>query len=187
ADRSATAPWMKKASSMADAPGPAASAAKKSHRAEEGATDMEPYEPFSEAVREDPYPYYAALRDEAPVYWAEGAQAWGVSRYDDVLFAFRNAELFSSHAMRTMLMGARVNTLEERGVWGCRMAVQQAQAFALERLMVGRNLLTEDRRRHPAMRNIVNRGFTARRIAMWEQRVREFTRAYVKEMRDAEE
>ena len=30
-----------------------------------------PYEPFSDAVREDPYPYYAALRDEAPVYWAE--------------------------------------------------------------------------------------------------------------------
>ena len=67
---------------------------------------MNPYEPFSEAVREDPYPYYAALRDEAPVYWAEGAQAWCVSWYDDVQFVLRNAELFSSDAMRTMLMGA---------------------------------------------------------------------------------
>jgi hypothetical protein len=57
------------------------------------------YEPFSETVREDPYPYYAALRDEAPVYWAEGAQAWCVSRYDDVQFVLRNAELFSSDAM----------------------------------------------------------------------------------------
>ncbi len=76
---------------------------------------MEPYEPFSEAVREDPYPYYAALRDEAPVYWAEEAQAWCVSRYDDVLFVLRNPELFSSDAMRTMLMGARpgVNPLED--------------------------------------------------------------------------
>jgi len=44
---------------------------------------MKPYEPFSEAVREDPYPYYAALRDEAPVCWAESAQAWCGSRYDD--------------------------------------------------------------------------------------------------------
>ena len=76
---------------------------------------MEPYEPFSEAVREDPYPYYAALRDEAPVYWAEEAQAWCVSRYDDVLFDLRNPELFSSDAMRTMLMGARpgINPLED--------------------------------------------------------------------------
>ena len=52
---------------------------------------MEPYEPFSETVREDPYPYYAALRDQAPVYWAEGAQAWCVSRYDDEEHAVRIA------------------------------------------------------------------------------------------------
>ena len=53
---------------------------------------MQPYEPFSETVREDPYTYYAALRDEAPLYWAEGAQAWCVSRYDDVQFILRNPE-----------------------------------------------------------------------------------------------
>jgi cytochrome P450 len=37
------------------------------------------------------------------------------------------------------------------------------------------------------MRNLVNRGFTPRRIAMWEPRVREFARAYVDEMRHADE
>src|SRR5262249_9554258 len=80
-----------------------------------GAAEMQPYEPFSDAVREDPYPYYAALRDQAPVYWAKGAQAWCVSRYDDVHFVLCNPELFSSDAMRTMLMGARpgVNLLED--------------------------------------------------------------------------
>jgi cytochrome P450 len=150
---------------------------------------MQPYEPFSEAVREDPYPYYAALRDEAPVYWAEGAQAWCVSRYDDVLFVLRNVELFSSDAMRTMLMGARpgVNPLEDPEVMARALALTQALAFPLEELMGGRQLLSEDPPRHTAMRNIVNRGFTPRRIAMWEQRVREFTRAYVNEMQDAEE
>jgi cytochrome P450 len=83
---------------------------------------MEPYEPFSETVREDPYPYYAALRDEAPVYWAEGAQAWCVSRYDDVQFVLRNAELFSSDAMRTMLMGLvrRQPARGSRGRWHAR-------------------------------------------------------------------
>ena len=98
---------------------------------------MEPYEPFSETVREDPYPYYAALRDEAPVYWAEGAQAWCVSRYDDVQFVLRNPELFSSDAMRTMLMGARpgVNPLEDPEVMARALALTQALAFPLEELI----------------------------------------------------
>jgi cytochrome P450 len=150
---------------------------------------MEPYEPFSEAVRDDPYPYYAALRDEAPVYWAEGAQAWCVSRYDDVQFVLRNPELFSSDAMRTMLMGAPpgANPLEDPEVMARALALTQALAFPLEELIGGRQLLSEDPPRHTAMRNIVNRGFTPRRIAMWEPRVREFARAYVNEMRHAEE
>src|SRR5262250_2096102 len=147
------------------------------------------YEPFSEAVREDPYPYYAALRDRAPVYWAEEARAWCVSRYDDVQFVLRNPELFSSDAMRTMLMGARpgVNLLEDPEVMARALALTEALAFPLEELIAGRQLLSEDPPRHTAMRNIVNRGFTPRRIAMWESRIREFTRGYVNEMRDAEE
>ncbi len=150
---------------------------------------MEPYEPFSDAVREDPYPYYAALRDEAPVYWAEGAQAWCVSRYDDVQFVLRNAELFSSDAMRNMLMGAPpgINPLEDPAVMARALALTQALSFPLEELMGARQLLSEDPPRHTALRTIVNHGFTPRRIAMWEPRVREFARAYVNDMRDAEE
>ena len=150
---------------------------------------MDRYEPFSEAVREDPYPYYAALRDEAPVYWAEGAQAWCVSRYDDVQFVLRNAELFSSDAMRTMLMGAPagVDPLEDPGVMQRALALTQALAFPMEELISARNLIAEDPPRHTAMRNLVNRGFTPRRVAMWEPRVREFARACVNEMRHADE
>ena len=150
---------------------------------------MEPYEPFSEAVREDPYPYYAALRDEAPVYWAEGAQAWCVSRYDDVLFVLRNPELFSSDAMRTMLMGARpgINPLEDPEAMGRALTLTQALSFPLDELMGARQLLSEDPPRHTAIRNLVNRGFTPRRIAEWEPRLREFTRDCVNDMQHREE
>src|SRR5262245_28397664 len=184
-DRPSTTPRLKRASSMADAPGSSPSLTPSL----EGATGMEPYEPFSEAVREDPYPYYAALRDEAPVYWAEGAQAWCVSRYDDVHFVLHNAELFSSDAMRTMLMGAPpgVNPLEDPDVMARMLTVTQALAFPMEELISARNLLSEDPPRHTAMRNLVNRGFTPRRIAMWEPRVREFARASMNDMRHAEE
>ena len=150
---------------------------------------MEPYGPFSEAVREDPYPYYAALRTEAPVYWAEEAQAWCVSRYDDVQFILRTPELFSSDAMRTMLMGARpgVNPLEDPEVMARALALTEALAFPLEELMAGRQLLSEDPPRHTDLRNIVNRGFTPRRITMWEPLIRDLAGAYVSDMRDAEE
>src|SRR5262245_22830211 len=95
-DRPSPIPRLKRASSMADEP----------KVRFESPMLIDGYEPFSEAVREDPYPYYAALRDEAPVYWAEGAQAWCVSRYDDVHFVLHNSELFSSDAMPPTLMRA---------------------------------------------------------------------------------
>jgi cytochrome P450 len=150
---------------------------------------MDPYEPFSEAVREDPYPYYAVLRDEAPVYWAEEAQAWCVSRYDDVQFVLRNAELFSSDAMRTMLMGTRpgVDPLQDPESMARALALMQALPFPAEELIGGRNLISEDPPRHTAMRNLVNRAFTPRRIATWEPRVREIARACVDQMRRAED
>src|SRR5262249_52811636 len=65
------------------------------------------YEPFSAEVRDDPYPHYAELRRQAPVYWADEAKAWCLARYEDVQFALRHAELFSSDAMRSMLIGAK--------------------------------------------------------------------------------
>lgn len=44
------------------------------------------YEPFSPEIRANPYPTYRALRDHAPVYRAVGADAWVLSRHEDVLF-----------------------------------------------------------------------------------------------------
>ena len=150
---------------------------------------MDAYEPFAEATQEDPYPYYAALRCEAPVYWAEGAQAFCVSRHDDVMFVLRNPELFSSDAMRNMLMGAPpgVNPLEDPEVMQRAFAMTQAMSFPLEELITARNLISEDAPRHTAMRNLVNRGFTPRRVATWEPRIREFARACIAGMRDGEE
>lgn len=150
---------------------------------------MTTYEPFSEAVREDPFPYYAALRAEAPVYWAEGDQAWCVSRYEDVQFILRTPDLFSSDAMRSMLMGARpgVNPLEDPTAMERALALTQALGFPLDELMSARQLLSDDPPRHTAIRNLVNRGFTPRRITMWEPRIREFTRTYMNELRDADE
>ncbi len=54
------------------------------------------YNPLLPEVREHPYPYYAYLREHAPVYWVESMPCWAVSRYADVDYIIRNPQLFSS-------------------------------------------------------------------------------------------
>lgn len=44
---------------------------------------------------QDPYPVYARLRAEAPVYFSEALRAWLLTRYEDVLGAFRDPRLSS--------------------------------------------------------------------------------------------
>ena len=54
------------------------------------------YSPYDYAVHEDPYPTYARLRAEAPLYRNEQLDFWALSRHADVLAAFRDPGRFSS-------------------------------------------------------------------------------------------
>jgi len=42
------------------------------------------YHPFSEAVYDDPYPFYRRLRDEAPAFYLEEFDCWFLSRFEDI-------------------------------------------------------------------------------------------------------
>jgi len=48
------------------------------------------------AVLADPYPTLRRLRTEAPVHWDEPQRVWTIARYEDALFALREARIFSS-------------------------------------------------------------------------------------------
>ena len=146
------------------------------------------YEPFSPAVRDDPYPTYARLREHAPVYWAEQAQTWCVSRYADVHAVLRSAEEFSSDAMRTMLAGGRPgeDPATDPAAMKRLLALAQALPFSAQELLVSRNLISEDPPRHGVLRAIVNRGFTPRQIAAWEPRVRAIVEECKAKLRGAE-
>jgi cytochrome P450 len=54
------------------------------------------YDPFAPAVKRDPYPFYAALRRDAPVFQVAARGMWAVSRHADVAFALKRPDLFSS-------------------------------------------------------------------------------------------
>jgi cytochrome P450 len=47
-------------------------------------------------LRQDPYPTYARLRAEAPVFYSEADQAWLISRYHPVLQVMRASHEFTN-------------------------------------------------------------------------------------------
>jgi cytochrome P450 len=143
------------------------------------------YDPCSPEWRADPYPHYRELRDTAPVYWAPQTGAFCVSRYEDVLFVLRNPELFSSRAMFTYLMN--------QGQEGRPPLTWQLLRFIVPFVLktrlnpaefaTARNLIALDGEVHAGMRGIVNRGFTPRRIAAWEDRARQLVEQSMEKLR----
>jgi cytochrome P450 len=114
------------------------------------------YNPLSPAVQDNPYPYYAELRNTAPVAWIEPMQAWAVSRYADVDFILRNPRLFSSALWNTAASGDLVVVPEAPG------------------------LLSMDPPDHTRMRKLANKGFTPRLIRAMEPRVQAITQDLLK-------
>jgi cytochrome P450 len=114
------------------------------------------YDPYAYEIHEDPYPTYAALRAEAPVYRNEEREFFALSHHADVLGAFRNTKLFSN------AWGVSIDPAS----WGPR-----APLFT--------SFLALDPPAHSRMRNLVSRGFTPRRVAALEPRVRALTVEYL--------
>jgi len=143
------------------------------------------YDPFSPAVRDDPYPHYARLRDESPVHWSEAARGFVVTRYDDVAFVLKSPELFSSDAMQTMLMGGTpsADPMQDPATLQRMLSIVQALPFSMQELLTARNLIAADPPAHGAMRTLVNRGFTPRRVQSWEKRGREVVEACTARLR----
>ena len=143
------------------------------------------HDPLSPAWRDDPYSCYRVLRDSAPVQWSPSTNAFCVSRYDDVMFVLRNPELFSSRAMFTFLMNQgnegrppltwKLLRFLARFVWRVRLNPLE--------FTTARNLIAEDGESHTAMRAIVNRGFTPRRIGAWEARAQELVAGALAKLR----
>jgi cytochrome P450 len=141
------------------------------------------FDPFSAEHHNDPYPAYAVLRREAPIARVEKNGGYALSRYEDVTFVLRHPELFSSRAMLTalisgMLPGGSSSGMGLSGEDAARLPeVMKSLPFSLPELIGARSLIASDAPVHGPMRSLVNRGFTPRRIAALEPRVRAIARA----------
>jgi cytochrome P450 len=133
------------------------------------------FDPFRSDWRHDPYPAYRELRDSDGLHFAPESGVWCVARYADAQHVLRNAELFSSRAMFTVLMN---NGQEGPPPINAHTLGFIARIFLRTGLnpftfASARNLIAEDGESHAAMRHIVNRGFSPKRIAAWEPRARQ--------------
>lgn len=135
----------------------------------------ERFDPFDDQIRSDPYPWYSALRDVAPVHYVPRQGFWVISRYEDVAAVLRQPEAFSSELgmgalMRGELSGAR----------------SPAPTGTLD-LSALRVLIATDPPDHTTLRRIVSRPFTPSSIARLEERVRAIARECVDDLIAANE
>lgn len=126
------------------------------------------------AVIADPYPHYARLREQAPVYRSTGSNLWVVSRHDDVMAVLRDPERFSSDLGR-MSKGLQGNPFNPS------MKVPGLGRVA-GRIPWLRVLLTSDPPEHTVLRRKVNRAFTPRMMAAWENRIHEIAERLVDDL-----
>lgn len=128
-----------------------------------GAPPLASFSLFDPAVAEHPFPFYAALRREAPVYVVPGLGFLLVSRYAPCVEALRQPEVFSSRfaaAMQARLGGPQPA-----------LASIQAQGWPPVD-----TLLTNDPPSHTRYRALVTRAFSARRVARMEAAIRALAR-----------
>ncbi|MGK3988490.1 cytochrome P450 [Sorangium sp. So ce136] len=105
---------------------------------------------FSPDVRANPYPFYAELRRNSPVCQVDPNGMWVVARYDDIVSAFKNTQVFSSAGLRIITEPPyleRHNPLSD-------------------------SLVLADPPRHSRMRNIMGRAFTAATVSSLERHMR---------------
>jgi cytochrome P450 len=114
------------------------------------------YDPYDYDLHEDPYPTYARLRAEAPVYRNDDIGFWAFSRHADVVRAFRDTATYSN-----------------------------ANGVSIEPTATGphayktMSFLAMDPPRHDRMRALVSRGFTPRRVTDLEPRIHDLAVMYL--------
>ena len=108
------------------------------------------YDPYDVDINADPYPTYARLREEAPVYYNERHDFWVLSRHADVEKGLLDWQTFTS--TRSDILDIIKADIElPSGV-----------------------LLFEDPPEHTAHRGVLSRVFTPRRMAALEDQVRAY-------------
>jgi len=110
------------------------------------------FDHYDHALQDDPYPTYARLRDEAPLYHNEEHDFWVMSRYADIHKAWRTDDVFSN----------RMGVTLDKSAWN-------------ENAHLVMSFLGMDPPEQTRLRKLVSRGFTPKRVAEMEPRIAEIS------------
>ena len=114
------------------------------------------FNPYSYEFHDDPFPVYRELRDHAPAYHDDQLGFWALSRYDDVVAALHDPDTFCSRFGITLEEGNSIPMM-----------------------------LTTDPPAHTALRRLVSRAFTPRRVSDLEPAIRALSRTYLDGLRSS--
>lgn len=114
------------------------------------------FDHYDYALQDDPYPVYARLRSEAPLYHNEEHDFWVMSRHEDIHRAFRTD-----------------------GVYSNRMGVSLDESAWNEHAHVVMSFLGMDPPEQTRLRKLVSRGFTPKRVAAMEPQIRRLCLRYL--------
>jgi cytochrome P450 len=114
------------------------------------------FDPYDYAFHEDPYPVYARLRCEAPLYYSEEYDFWALSRHADIHAALRDDGSTFSNAMGVSL---------DKSAWT--PYAHKVMSF-----------LAMDPPRQTRLRSLVSRAFTPRRVRELDPQVQTLTQHY---------
>jgi len=103
---------------------------------------------LSPELTEDPFAYFARLRAEDPVHWAEANKAWLLTRYDDVVAAYADPRL-SSDRVRPLL---GVLPPQRRAEYGPMLET------------IGHWMVVTDPPTHTRLRKLANHAFRQQRV-----------------------
>lgn len=109
------------------------------------------YDPYDVDLNIDPFPIFARLRDEAPLYYNKDLDFYALSRYEDVNKALIDHDTFISGR------GALLEIIKSG------MEIPPG------------TLIFEDPPIHNIHRNLLSRVFTPRKVAALEPQIRDFT------------
>jgi len=114
-------------------------------------TQLASYNLMEDRTRECPFPYFKAIRREAPVYFMPELGAWYVSRYEDLRYVKKHPELFSNNIYE---YGARQGTSRD-------IAESYRSEHGWHRV---HTLQRTDPPEHTRYRKLINHAFSVKRI-----------------------
>jgi cytochrome P450 len=115
------------------------------------------------AIRNDPFPFYRALRRERPVYYDPGLDVWLVTRYDDAVAVLGDPGTWSlEHGYQDRYANGFVDELAE-------IMERDGGGFV-------RDIIACDPPSHTRLRRLIEKAFTAHRVKDLEPRFRKIAK-----------